>query len=500
MKRLYADKELRAGFELTWGWNRQVLARKERKELERLDNQKRTGERMATATPTTTPNTTTATSSRFRKGSRKQLKLRMALDGPSGAGKTYTALRMAFALATNRRVAVIGTEGSANDDSAEKYYGTEDPDHPGQRWEFDVLHLDSHSPSEYRAAIEELGRAGYEVGIIDSLSHAWEGKDGALELKDKKGGNSFTAWKDITPLHRAMVESILTSPCHMIATMRSKTDYVVETDTNGKSAPRKIGMAPVQRQGMEYEFDIYGSLDWSHMMTVTKSRCPDVDGEIVVKPGKPFMQKVISWLNTGVATEPAKPSARITDAQLQAIADAAAELGWKMDRITKELPKKAGVAEMSELNIDQADGIITWLAGQIKLEKQRREKRAAATNQQPATNGTAAVTNGTVAQNPATETTAEADQATTDKPSTTFATPEPGAITDDQLKAISFYLGKLVDGGMPMADYKGKILKKRNVQSAKELTSEQAKELIASMRGAYERQQKEAAENSDVPF
>lgn len=226
----------------------------------------------------------------FRPATRQKVKLRMAVDGVSGSGKTFSALR--FATALGKRIAVINTESGA----VEKYLGLA-PD--GIPFQFDVCELADYSPTKYTETILAAGKAGYDVLIIDSLSHAWAGAGGALELKDRKGGNSFTAWKDITPMHNQMIEAILHSPCHVIATMRSKTEYVLESDSHGRSVPRKMGMAPVQRAGMEYEFDLYCSIDSEHIMRVSKSRCPEVAGALTVKPGVSFMEPVVAWLNDG---------------------------------------------------------------------------------------------------------------------------------------------------------------------------------------------------------
>ena len=241
----------------------------------------------------------------FKKATKKKLKLRMAIDGPAGAGKTYTGLRFAFALAgPNGRVAVIDSEHR----SAAKYQG-ESPD--GVRFDFDVAELDHYAPSTYTQVIREAGRQGYDVLLIDSLSHAWEGVGGALDQVDKKAdktGNSFTAWKDVTPMHREMVEAILACPCHVICTMRSKMDYVLEEVTNksGKKVmqPKKVGMAPIQRQGVEYEFDVVADMDIDHTLTVSKSRCPAIDGTRAVKPGAPFIQPLAAWLGEGAEPEP----------------------------------------------------------------------------------------------------------------------------------------------------------------------------------------------------
>lgn len=255
----------------------------------------------------------------FKKATRKKVRARIALDGPAGSGKTFTALRAAYSFPGRNgnppRVAVINTESGA----IEKYLGLA-PD--GVPWEFDICDLTDYSPTSYTSAIMAAGREGYDVVLIDSLSHAWAGEGGALDLKDKKAadnrGNSFTAWKDITPMHNRMVEAILRSPCHLIVTMRTKMEYVVEDEINErgqkKSVVRKVGMNPIQRSGMEYEFDIVGDLDHTHTLTISKTRCPEVDGALIVKPGADFFAKIVSWVNEGMDIDPSYYA--VTEAEL----------------------------------------------------------------------------------------------------------------------------------------------------------------------------------------
>ena len=243
----------------------------------------------------------------FRQATRNQIRLKMTIDGPAGSGKTYTALRFAHTLAQYRlsiggagKVAVIDTEH----ESASKYVG-EAPD--GYAWAFDTAVLTDFSPDRYTELIQMASRAGYSVLVIDSLSHAWEGSGGALELKDRAGaggGNQYTAWRMVTPLHNHMIEAILQANCDVITTMRSRQDYVQETDDRGKVvAIRRVGMAPVQRPGMEFEFDIVADMDWDHVLTVGKTRCSAIDGLKVHKPGPAFMTPVINWLATGAMRE-----------------------------------------------------------------------------------------------------------------------------------------------------------------------------------------------------
>lgn len=232
----------------------------------------------------------------FQKATRQKSKLRMTIDGPAGSGKTYTALRFAHSLAaaTGGRIAFIDTERG----SASKYVG-EAPD--GIPWDFDVAELTDFSPEKYTEMIEMAGKRGYSVLVIDSLSHAWEGKGGALDIKDRQGGNQWTAWRTVTPIHNRMVDAILQSPCHVITTMRSRMEYVQETDDRGKVVIKKVGMAPIQRPGMEYEFDIVCDMDWAHILSVSKSRCPAVADMRVEKPGQAFMAPILEWLNSGSA-------------------------------------------------------------------------------------------------------------------------------------------------------------------------------------------------------
>lgn len=279
----------------------------------------------------------------------------MAIDGVSGSGKTFTALRMATAL--GKKIAVINTESGA----VEKYLGLA-PD--GIPFQFDVCELSDFAPSKYTESILAAGAAHYDVLIIDSLSHAWSGAGGALELKDRKGGNSFTAWKDITPLHNNMIEAILRSPCHVIATMRSKTEYVLETDDRGRQTPKKMGMAPVQRAGMEYEFDVYCSIDAEHIMRVSKSRCPEVADALTVKPGAAFMQPIITWLNDGSEAGPEKFA--VNDSDLKKLARVeAADVPPPPKKTTAELMAEA--AARVEAPKAEANGSLEITQGQREL-------------------------------------------------------------------------------------------------------------------------------------
>jgi AAA domain len=225
----------------------------------------------------------------FTKATKLQAKLRFALIAPPGAGKTWTALEIAKGL--GGKIALIDTEHK----SASKYAG---------HFDFDTAELETFSPETYIKAIQEAERLSYDVLIIDSLSHAWTGTGGVLEIVDRAKNanaskNGFNAWSVGTPKHNALVEAILRCKCHVIATMRSKTEWVIEQGANGKNTPRKVGLGAVQRDGVEYEFDFVGLLDHAHMLTIDKTRWNEIEGAIIEKPDSSLGERLLGWLNDG---------------------------------------------------------------------------------------------------------------------------------------------------------------------------------------------------------
>jgi ABC-type dipeptide/oligopeptide/nickel transport system ATPase component len=300
--------------------------------------------------------------SMFQKATKEQSKLRMALIGPSGSGKTYTALKIACEL--GQKIAVIDSERG----SASKY---------ADLFAFDCLDLEEFSPQRYIQAIEAAGQEGYDVVIVDSLSHAWMGKGGALEQVDNaakrsQSKNSFAAWREVTPLHNQLVDTILQSPCHVIATMRTKTEYVIEKNDQGKSTPRKIGLAPVQRDGLEYEFDVVADMQIEgSTLVVSKTRCPALNEFVVSKPGKEVADKLIAWLSSGgkpkeqptrdtgeIINEPAtsEPVAEITPEQKSSIVDLMTHYELKSVDIEQIVWTITGERlTIPKLNTEQAD-------------------------------------------------------------------------------------------------------------------------------------------------
>lgn len=227
----------------------------------------------------------------FRKAERKQAKLRLAISGPSGSGKTYSALLIAQGLAPDGRIALLDTERG----SGELYASLLD---------YEVATLTPpYTPDRYISLIQEAEKAGYDVLIIDSLSHAWTGSGGVLDMHEKAAtaakGNNWAAWREVTPAHNALVDALLGADLHIIATMRTKTADEV-TDDNGKKKPVKVGLAPVQRDGMEYEFTVVLEITVdSHVATAAKDRTGLFDGRHFT-PTMETGEKLREWLETGI--------------------------------------------------------------------------------------------------------------------------------------------------------------------------------------------------------
>ena len=230
----------------------------------------------------------------FRKAERKQAKLRLGLCGPSGSGKTYGALMLAKGL--GGKIALIDTERG----SASLYSDLVD---------FDICQLDApFTPARYIQAVKEAEKNNYDILIIDSLSHAWAGEGGVLEMQSNatatsKSQNSYMAWREVTPEQNKLVNTIIQSKLHVICCMRSKTEYALTND-NGKVKPIKIGMAPVQRDGLEFEFDCFLDLiPGNNKYSTSKDRTrvlKEYEGSILsVEHGA----KLKEWLMDGTSIE-----------------------------------------------------------------------------------------------------------------------------------------------------------------------------------------------------
>ncbi len=230
----------------------------------------------------------------FRKAERKKAKLRLALCGASGSGKTYSAILIAKGLqeGTGCKIAMIDTENH----SGELY-----SDLTG----YDLAILSApYAPEKYVNFIKEAEKGGYGILIIDSLSHAWAGEGGVLDMVDAaasatKSKNSYAAWRHVTPAHNKLVEAMLQSNMHIIVTIRAKTAYETSKDEHGKMKVEKLGLAPVQRDGLDYEFTTVLDLSQDkHIASASKDRTGIFDGKYVV-PSEKTGHELLAWLNGG---------------------------------------------------------------------------------------------------------------------------------------------------------------------------------------------------------
>ncbi|KWZ53326.1 hypothetical protein WK57_30525 [Burkholderia ubonensis] len=300
----------------------------------------------------------------IRKAQRRKAKLRLGIAAPSGAGKTYSALLLAFGL--GGKVGIIDTEHG----SADLYA------HLG---DYDVIEIRApYTVPKYMQAIAAFEAAGYSTIIIDSLSHAWAGDGGLLEKKDRisDGGkaNGFAAWRTITPEHNSLVEAMLKSPCHVIATMRSKQEYVLETNEKGKQTPKKVGLAPVQRDGMEYEFTIMLDIDMNHIASASKDRTSLFDGRYF-KVETATGAELLKWLESG-ADRPQCVSVAERDDLLNAIADS----GLAPNRFCEKF-EIASVADLPRSRIGEATQAIADFKAARDAARAKKEAQRQATTE-----------------------------------------------------------------------------------------------------------------------
>lgn len=224
----------------------------------------------------------------IKQASKKKAKIRLGLSGVSGGGKTYSALLIAKGLAMDdfTKVAIIDSEHGSAD-----LYADLGP--------YNVLPLqDPYSPERYIAAIKECEKAGMEVIVVDSISPEWEGRGGCLEIQDSLGGK-YQDWAKVTPRHRAFIESILQSPCHIITTVRRKQDYDMVKGDNGKTRVEKVRLKEVTREGFEYELTINLELDIRHNATASKDRTGLFMGKPAFIPSIETGKILADWCQKG---------------------------------------------------------------------------------------------------------------------------------------------------------------------------------------------------------
>lgn len=233
---------------------------------------------------------------------RESILLRAALCGPTGSGKTKTAM-----IIGSRMVEKLGTGPLYVIDSENRSalrYAYSPRSRTGYRFKHVPMPEDDYSPAAYMAALDYCEAQGAGVIVIDSLSHAWNGINGVLEQVDSvtmssRTKNSFSeGWKAMTPVQNRLVQRIIGASCHVLFTMRAKVDWVVQENERGKKEPVKVGLAPVQREGLDYEPDLFFDMTVpDNHLIVSKSRCDRIaPGEVVKRPGPEFADVIIEWI------------------------------------------------------------------------------------------------------------------------------------------------------------------------------------------------------------
>lgn len=228
----------------------------------------------------------------FRKAERKQVKLKIGISAPSGAGKTMSALRIGFGICGDwNKIALVDTENG----SGELYSDMGD---------YSVCPIEPpFTVEKYIDAIHEAEKEGFEVLIIDSLSHVWSGDGGLLDMQSKiaknsKSGNSYVAWREVTPEYNKLLDTILQSPLDIIATFRAKSEYAT-TEENGKKTIRKLGLAPIFRDGVDFELTVFFEMSQDHMANATKDRTGMFGANDYFLPTEETGKMLNEWRNGG---------------------------------------------------------------------------------------------------------------------------------------------------------------------------------------------------------
>ena len=263
----------------------------------------------------------------FDDATRENILIKMALTGPPGGGKTRSALGIATYLAEYLDLGEVYLIDSENRSSAKYAF---DP-RTGKGFKFKSLHLptNDYSPQCYMRAIEVAEKRGARILIIDSLSHAWNGVKGILEqvndLTDaSRSKNAFSeGWRKATPLQRQFIQAMLGSPAHIIATMRSDPEWVVQEDERGKKSPTMIGLSPQQRKDISFEFDLCIDLKIDHTGVVSKSRCEELNENngVYKLPGENVARILAEWVRSSDAPLPAAPAPVVAAPRAPAASD-----------------------------------------------------------------------------------------------------------------------------------------------------------------------------------
>ena len=237
----------------------------------------------------------------FVKATKGKKPVRLVLGGPSGAGKTYTALTFAKYLDqfTGKRTAAIDTEHYRMSLYADKF-------------DFDVFNWEPpFDPKELTKTIHDVEKAGYGTLVVDSSTHFYSGEGGLLEIvsdaaKTRYGGNIYAGWAVGTPIQNSLIDTIIRSPLHIIFCIRAKQGYE-ETEKNNRKTYEKVGMELQQRDGFEFDFDFSLMMDMDNNAVVSKGMGYIPTGVYVKKPDEKVIEKIIKSINENTTENVAVP-------------------------------------------------------------------------------------------------------------------------------------------------------------------------------------------------
>ena len=291
-----------------------------------------------------------------KKAKREQIFTKTALMAPSGGGKTYSALRLATGMAQEIKK-TTGKDAKilmGNTEQKRGYYYANE-------FDYDIVDIDApHNPEKYVDFIEFAVSEGYDIVIIDSASHEWEGKGGCLELQQQAGG-TYQSWAKVTPRHNKFINAIADSPIHIICTMRGKDAYEVEKDDRGRTTVTKLGIGAKQRDGFEYEFTCTFMIDQkTNMATSQKDNTHIFENETAVLLSENHGAKIIQWANSGEGYTPVvRKNEDIVDAEdiaaiHKAIIAKCTELGGTKNEVLmaklKEYAKNGNPNSIKDIN------------------------------------------------------------------------------------------------------------------------------------------------------
>lgn len=290
----------------------------------------------------------------YRKAERRKAKLRLAITGPAGSGKTYSALLIAFGI--GGKIALLDTENGSGD----LYSSLGD---------YDVCSINApFTVQKYIDAIKDAEKSGYDILILDSISAEWAGSGGLLNLHTQltasNKNNSFSAWGQVTPKHNAFIDAIIASKLHIICTIRSKTEYAQIQNEKGKTEIKKIGLGLVQRDGIDYEFTTVFDLNQDHSVSVSKDRTSLFDGQVFMITQE-IGKQLKEWLDTGLDV--------IDEKELQ---ERKSSLYQSYLRLFQDNPQEAQrLAQEAIMSITNGRGSKDWSADDLKNLEADVQKR-----------------------------------------------------------------------------------------------------------------------------